>query len=629
MRTLSRREFLTATAAAAGIGAVASSPTAAAAASLLDALPAGQGQLRDLQHLIFFVQENRSFDNVFGTYKGTRGFDDRSVPGGAAAFRQSFPASPKTAGVPDPLLPWHLDTTLTVPPRQGQCSNDIEHQWAGQHDTWHGGKVDNWMPSHLLTEPDALQAAVTMSYFTRADLPFTYALADAFTICDSYFCSVIAGTDVNRLYSMTGTIDPDGWDGGLQFLSTKIGTVNSPGADMGTAGRWIPYPQVLERAGISWKCYGTADGQLGDNTLRYFPQYRPITGNATLAGPAFSSNAFPADFAADCLSGALPQVSFLFASAVDTQHAPAPMEWGESILHDVLLALSSSGAWSTSAMFLTYDENGGFFDHVPPPTPPPGTPGEYLSQARLSATARKEATTVDGRDLSSGPIGLGFRVPMLVISPFTRNPAPSGPPLVCSDVLDHTSMLRFVETWSRAVGRPAPIPDRNPSTRTPGLSAWRRAVVGDLTGAFNFAVPPDASSPSAVLAIVPNRADPKVLAECTITGTAGSEATQTSPIVANPVLPAAITQPRQEPLVGAVRRPSGLPAAPAPAPTPAPPPAPTPTPAGATLPRTGGDPAPGLGTALAAAGIAALVAARRHRRNELLAPPTTGDQPPA
>ena len=584
------------------------------------------GQLREIRHIVILVQENRGFDHYFGSYQGVRGYDDRSAPRGRAAFEQAYRSPSGGTGYPDPMLPFHLSTAVSPPPRQGECTNDIEHQWAGQHDSWHRGGCDNWMNSHLATEPDPRQAAITMGYYTRADLAFYYTLADHFTICDNYYCSVIGGTDINRLYAMTGTLDPDGWDGGCTFLNTKLGTVQDPGANLGTGGRWTPYPQVLSRAGISWKIYSTPDGHAGDNILRYFPQYRPVTGTSSLSIPAFGSNAFPADFAADCQSGQLPEVSWLLANLADTEHAPSPPEWGESIVHTVLAALTTSPEWASTVLFVTYDENGGFFDHVPPPTAPPGTPGEYLDQRALTPACRADATTVHGADLSRDPIGLGFRVPMLVVSPFSRNPHPGDGPLVCSDRLDHTSLLRFIESWSAAVGRPARIPARDPIRRQPGLSPWRRAAVGDLTGAFSFAAAPDASVPTAVLSVVPNRADPRVLTECIVTGTLGSLATQTEPIVQDPVIPTAIPFPAQERSSGPVRRPAtGCAPVPAPGPTPgsAPPPAASGTAGGRTAPgtgslaATGGFAHPWL-TAAVGAAAAALLALRRR----LDAPPS-------
>jgi phospholipase C len=549
----SRRQVLKAGAAVTAGVAAGMSP-----AALIEALAASPscGSLTDIKHVIFFIQENRSFDHYFGRYKGVRGFDDRTAPGGAGAFAQPYTAPASPTGYNNPLLPFHISTAVSAPPHQGQCTNDVEHQWAGQHSSWNHGANDNWLNSHIATEPDVKQAAVTMGYYEREDLPLYYQLADNFTICDNYFSSMLGGTDTNRLHSLTGTIDPDGWDGGCQFLSTKLGTVANPGADLGSKGKWLPYPQLLQKAGITWKVYGTADGQSGDNTLRYFPQFRP-TGNATLAANAFGSNGFPADFLADCQAGTLPQVSWLLSGIADTEHAPDPLEWGESITHSVLSALATSGLWSSSVLFLTYDENGGFFDHVAPPVPPANTFGEYLSQTALTAGARAEATTVHGVDLSTDPIGLGFRVPMLVISPFSRND-PTGPPLVCSDVLDHTSMLRFLETWTGAAGTSVPVPRRDPLAQTPGLSDWRVATVGDLTGALNLAATPDASVPMAVLANVPDRADPAVLSQCTVTGTIGSLNASTSPVVQDPVIVSNTSLPAQEPAGGAVKVPSGV-----------------------------------------------------------------------
>ncbi|HEV1998403.1 MAG TPA: alkaline phosphatase family protein [Candidatus Dormibacteraeota bacterium] len=538
----SRRDVLKAGAVAglgAGIGgdALLSALTASAACNI---------SLEGIKHVVFLIQENRSFDNYFGSYKGIHGFGD-----GSPRFSQSYVAPATPTGYQDPLKPFHIDTALGLPPlpHQGVCTNDVEHQWAGQHDSWNGGACDNWMNSHLATEPTEKQAALTMGYYTRADLPFYYALADHFTICDNYFSSVIAGTDINRLYTLTGTCDPDGWDGGCQFLNTKVGTIQNPGANLGTAGRWKPYPEHLTQAGISWKCYGTADGQLGDNALRYFPRFRPAGGDPSLSGPAFASEAL-VDFAADCVAGTLPSVSWIFTGLTDTEHPPDPVTWGESITHTLLTALVTSGLWSSSALFLTYDENGGFFDHVVPPTAPPGTPGEYLNRAALSTTAKAEARTVKGVDKSGDPIGLGFRVPMLVISPFSRNPTPSGGPLVCPDRFDHTSMLRFVETLTGVR-----VPDRDPVARVPGLSPWRRNMVGDLSTAFNFAAPADPSVPTSLVAMVPNRADPRVLQQCVATGTAGTLGFQ--PIVQDPRVPAQNSTAVQEPLPAPPKRPSG------------------------------------------------------------------------
>ena len=527
---------------------------------LLRAIAATQptcGSLSDVKNIVIFIQENRSFDHYFGRYKGVRGFDDRTVrlssaDDGTAVFKQAYPAG-AIPGVPDPLLPFHINTTEPST-SQGECTNDIGHQWADQHAMWNGGRMNNWVNRHLTSNPggNGKFAAITMGYYQGSpardhsgDVDLYWALADNFTICDNYHCSVIGGTDINRLYSMTGTADPDCWDGGGQFLDTKTSTsIQTPGADLGTGHRWKPYPELLTAAGITWKVYGTPDAHLGDNVLRYFPQYRPVGGDPTLTANAFGSNAFPADFAADALTGRLPQVSWVLGSLVDTEHAPAPVEWGQDDAQKIVLALLNSPQWPSTALFITYDENGGFFDHVPPPVPSGGAaqhPGEFFNVAKLGPTALTE-----GAGFLNQPVGLGFRVPALVISPFTRNANPGGGPLVCSDSFDHTSLLRFVEAVFKV-----PVPRRHAATKTPGLSAWRQANTGDMTSSFNFAAAPNTSAPTLPTT---NRADPRVLSECPApTGTLISASFSSG----YPV-PATAQMPAQEASPGPVQRPSGL-----------------------------------------------------------------------
>jgi phospholipase C len=213
-------------------------------------------------------------------------------------------------------------------------------------------------------------------------------------------------------------------------------------------------PEQLQARGITWKVYGSADGNFGDNVLPYFKQY---WSNPQLNANALSPS-FPGTFQADVASGDLPQVSWVLAPLIASEHPPAPEIYGELVAAQVLDTLvSNPSVWAKTALFITYDENGGFFDHVPPPTPSQGTAGEYLTVSPLPSDASGVA----------GPIGLGFRVPMLVVSPFSRGG------FVCKETFDHTSTLRFLEKRFGA--------------EVPNLTSWRRSVTGDLTGAFNFA----------------------------------------------------------------------------------------------------------------------------------------------
>ena len=455
--------------------------------------PTGCRKLTDIEHVVIFIQENRSFDHYFGSYRGVRGFADPS-----AAFLQPDPANTTTPPI-GKLLPFRLDTATT----NAACTHDITHAWVPQHLSWNGGAMDGFVTSRLSAPNDAV---LTMGYYTRADIPYYYAVADAFTICDNYFCSVMGPTDPNRLYTMAASIDPDGKNGGplLQTLG-----VNRPSFYGHLT--YTTMPEQLQARGISWKVYSPPDasifkGILSDNVLSYFKNFQdPMS---VLYQNAFGPN-FPADFVTDALSGNLPQVSWVLASIVDSDHPPAPSLFGESTLFAILNALTANSAqWAKTALFVTYDENGGFFDHVAPPTAPAGTPGEYIMPA-----------VTDPSVAGSGPIGLGFRVPMLIISPFSRGG------FVSSDVFDHTSVLRFLETRFGA--------------EVPNLSAWRRAAVGDLTSAFNFAAPDQATSVSATPGGIP------LIQQC-VDNLAG---TTVYPVPSQQIVPS------QE--AGAARRPSG------------------------------------------------------------------------
>jgi phospholipase C len=402
------------------------------------------GKVTDIDHVVILIQENRSFDHYFGSYHGVKGFGEQST-----AFQQPYPAntSMSPAGV---LLPFHLDTAKL----NAACTHDITHDWIPQHQSWNNGAMNGFVTSRLSI--NANDAVLTMGYYTRNDLPFYYGVADAFTLCDSYFCSVMGPTDSNRLYAMAASIDPDGTHGG-PLLQTLI---FNRSAFFGKL-TYTTMPEQLQARGISWKVYGSPDqnvlsGTFSDNVLSYFKNFQDPA--SALYKNAFGPQ-FPADFLSDLVTGNLPQVSWLIASVVDSDHPPAPAIFGEATLSGILTALMANPAiWAKTALFVTYDENGGFFDHVAPVTAPPGTAGEYVTAAAVPDPGAKGGI--------SGPIGLGFRVPTFVISPFSRGG------LVCSDLFDHTSLLRFLETRFGA--------------EVPNLTAWRRTTVGDLTSAFNF-----------------------------------------------------------------------------------------------------------------------------------------------
>src|SRR6266849_2231407 len=223
--------------------------------------PSSCSKLTDIEHVVILIQENRSFDHYFGSYRGVRCFSDQSP-----AFRQPDPAN-TTNSPTGLLLPFHLDTSKT----NATCTHDITHAWLPQHQSWNNGAMDGFVTSRLLINTD--DATLTMGYCTRADLPFYYAVGDAFTICDNYFCSVIGPSDPNRLYTMAASIDPDGKNGGplLQTLGLERTSF---------FGRltYTTMPEQLQARGISWKIYTSTDsnlsGILADNVLSYFKNFQ-------------------------------------------------------------------------------------------------------------------------------------------------------------------------------------------------------------------------------------------------------------------------------------------------------------------------------------------------------------------
>jgi phospholipase C len=372
------------------------------------------------------MKENRSFDHYFGTLSGVRGFDDPAAtrPDGSSVFRQ---ADAKNRDGYE--LPFHLDTLKT----NAQRLHDLSHAWGPQHGAWNGGRMDNWLPAHRAADGEA--GPLTMGYLTRADLPFYYVLADAFTLCDGYHCSVFGPTDPNRFYLMTGTIDPEGRHGGP--------SIDNNGRNFS----WETYPERLQGAGISWRVYHDLD-DYGCNSCQYFKQYSGLPETSELFENAMKDRPFY-ELLYDLRTGNLPQVSWIVPPSNVTEHPDYLPAAREDHTNQVLQALwANPSLWAKTAFILNYDENDGLFDHVTPPTPEPGTRDEFVGGL---------------------PIGLGYRVPCLVISPFSRGG------YVCGKTFDHTSVLRLIETRF--------------GVEVSNLSKWRRDTCGDLTAAFGFGEP--------------------------------------------------------------------------------------------------------------------------------------------
>jgi phospholipase C len=460
--TQNRRKFLQMSAAAAGAGL----NVVPGVIERALAIPAKRvtGTIQDVKHIVILMQENRSFDHLFGTMRGVRGFGDprpAKLASGKTVFEQPNNGTD--------LLPFHPN----VPDFGMQYLDGTPHDWTTSHQAWNLGRSDNWV---------AAKGTTTMTYYRRQDVPFHYALADAFTVCDAYHCSLLGPTDPNRYHMWTGWVGNDGQGGG-------------PVVDNAEAGYdWSTFPENLLAAGVTWKIYQdvglgldaagywgwTEDayiGNYGDNSLLYFHQYQ----NAQPGTPLYQlartgtnvANGDPHAFfdvlKQDVAAGTLPQVSWIVAPEAYSEHPNWIPNYGAWYVSQVLDILTSNpDLWSQTALFITYDENDGLFDHMVPPTPP--------ADPSLGASTVDTSLEVfpGSASYASGPYGLGQRVPMTVVSPWSRGG------WVCSEVFDHTSLIRFIERRFDLSAH---------GHAESNITPWRRAVVGDLTSAFDFSHP--------------------------------------------------------------------------------------------------------------------------------------------
>ena len=518
--------------------------------------PAPNSTFEDAEHVVILMQENRSFDHAFGALRGVRGFNDPravTLPSGDSVFRQPAPNGKES------YTPFRLDLRGSKITWLGS----LPHSWRDQTDARNHGNHDAWLAAKPSGRKECAGMPLTMGYFDRRDLPFYYALADAFTICDQNFCSTLTGTTPNRLCL---------WTGKIQDSNGRQNVRNSDVTYSETAN-WTTYPERLEAAGVSWRVYqnelslpsgltNDEDAWLSnftDNPLEWFDQYhvgvrpgyretvqraleelpkalesaraaknargvraiesrlahyrreaakwtpeyeqRLTPRDRSLHDKAFTTNSTdPAyrtltthkyteggrtremkvpkgdvlhRFRADVAAGQLPKVSWLVAPENFSDHPGAPW-YGAWYVAEVLNILTAKpDLWRKTIFILCYDENDGYFDHVPPyVVPDPNTPETGRLSPGLDAAAEYWSLEADRRkaspsDARGGPIGLGYRVPLLIASPWSRGG------LVNSEVCDHTSIVRLLERLTK-------VPE-------PNISAWRRAICGDLSSTFRKA----------------------------------------------------------------------------------------------------------------------------------------------
>ncbi len=577
--TTSRRNFFKQVAAASGGAGLAELLASVQRASAIEPQP--DSTYLDAEHVVILMQENRSFDHCFGRLRGVRGFNDpRAVklPDGKPVWMQSNQAG-------ETYAPFRLNMKET----KATWLGSLPHSWSDQTDARNHGNHDGWLDAKVSGRRECAGMPFTMGYYEREDIPFYYAFADAFTICDQHFCSTLTGTTPNRLFLWTGTV---------REKSGATPCVRNSEADYGAPVRWKTFPERLEDAGVSWKIYqNELSVETGlnkeqevwlanytDNPIEFFEQFhvnaaenhrrelehltatlpaeieemrksvaalppgspdlrvrsRDLARKEDLLRNAIEERAkwtpkavaalTPADwslhrkafttnqgdpsyreleplryrdgnatremlipkgdvlhqFRTDVEKGQLPTVSWLVAPENFSDHPAAPWYGAWYVAEALDILTRNPEVWKKTIFILTYDENDGYFDHVPPFVAPDPNNGE-TGKTSPGMGAESDYLTLE-QDMArgkadkprGGPIGLGYRVPLIVASPWSRGG------YVCSQVFDHTSVLQLLEkVVTRRAGR---------EIKETNISNWRRTVCGDLSAAFR----PFDQSPSRV-----------------------------------------------------------------------------------------------------------------------------------
>jgi phospholipase C len=520
----------------------------------------------DAEHIVFLMQENRSFDHHLGNLQGVRGYNDPraiDLPDKNKVWLQTNKDG-------DTYGPFHLDVKDTKVAWMGS----LPHGWSDQTDAMNNGKYDRWLDVKKARNKAYSDIPLTMGYCDRSDFPFYYSLADAFTVCDQSFCSSITGTHPNRYYWMTGTVREHNSPEALAHL-WNIDNYIYP--ELG----WTTFPERLEENGVSWKVYQNeltmgydisseeSDwlSNFGTNVLEYFTQYnvrlhaggianlqvkkdsiiqqiadlekqpaedrtpmrlaaaKKLLANIEIAQAKYTNENFDRlsqhdkalnnkafvtnsndpqyheleqlkyddkgterelnvpkgdvfhQFREDVKNGTLPTVSWLMPPANFSDHPGEPWfgPWYVSEAMEILL--ENPEVWKKTIFIITYDENDGYFDHVPPyivPNPYKENTGKVSKgiDPKLDFVTRDQQTNPSATEanIREGSIGLGYRVPMIIASPWTRGG------FVCSEVFDHTSSLQFVENFLEK--------KFNKKVREENITQWRRTICGNLTSAF-------------------------------------------------------------------------------------------------------------------------------------------------
>lgn len=438
------------------------------------AIPANRrtGTIADVEHVVILMQENRSFDHYFGTLNGVRGFGDRfpiPVADAPGIARKTVWFQSGLAPNPTVQTPFRLNTEQSF---ELMKIDDTPHRWPDSQLAWDDGRMSKWPRS---------KNPHSMGYYALGDAPFQFALAEAFTLCDAYHCSIHGSTNPNRLFHWTGTNDPTGAGRG-PALSNHY---DSTGFDPDGGYTWKTYAERLQAAGVSWQTYQNMADNFTDNPVAGFRTFRDAFHQLPGANPALLQRGLSTRdldlLLDDVVHDRLPAVSWIVATAEGSEHpdTSSPAQGADYTARVIEALTANPKVWAKTVLFVNYDENDGFFDHVPPPAPPSFvtvTPPTFAGASTVDTAGEYHAVLPPNIPDPPAftlplhkPYGLGMRVPMFVISPWSKGG------FVNSEVFDHTSVLRFLE--------------QRFGIAEPNISPWRRAVCGDLTSCFDFADP--------------------------------------------------------------------------------------------------------------------------------------------
>lgn len=373
--------------------------------------------LPGIDHIVVLMMENHTYDNLLGMLGKGDGFT--LGPGGQPTATNPYPAG---TAFPDGHVQhaFHMPTTCQLNSRPSQ-------EWAASHNAYDKGRNDGFVRTPISPATSEIVGGVAMGYWTGQDLPFTYSLASLFPIGDRWFSSALAQTDPERRFLIAGT---------SSGMTDDIGT--GAGNAVPDAGLLVPAPTVfneLDTFGISWADY--ADSYPTGAT----PNLYPTTTGAT---EAIHNKPFTRFFV-DAASGTLPSFSLLDENfGTQSQENPQNIVLGEQMMAQVVHAIGASPDWPSTLLVITYDEGGGYYDHVPPPP--------ALAPDLIPPQVQPTESTYEGF------ARYGFRVPAIIVSPYAR------PGFVSHVLHDGTSILAMMEEkWN-----------------LPALT-WRDANANDLT----------------------------------------------------------------------------------------------------------------------------------------------------